>query len=152
MLNYYNIKNDTYIFRVYFQLKYTTITMESNPFCNDPLSGLSCRTGDLGRRLFGNNPATIANEIVQIECRLLELHIQSILSNKKKNAFENELLSMLNDIHFLEIAFDSYTIDRKLKSNIMKYHYKPEFKKSIIQMILILQIKKRLLPIATACI
>ena len=79
--------------------------MESNPICNDPLSGISCRTGDLGRCLFGNNTATIAKEMVQLECRLLELHIQSILSNKKKNAFENELLSMLNDIHFLEIAF-----------------------------------------------
>ena len=66
--------------------------------------------------------------------------------------FENELLLMLNDIKFLEVAFDSYPMDRKLKSNIMEYHYKSEFKKSIIQMILILQIKKRLLPIATACI
>ena len=126
--------------------------MESNPLCNDPLSGIICRTGDLGTRLFGNNPATTANELVQFECRLLVLHIQSILSNKKSNAFENELLSMLHDIESLEVAFDCYTMDRKLKSNIMKYHYKHEFKKSIIQMILILQIKKRLLPIATACI
>jgi hypothetical protein len=126
--------------------------MESNPLCNDPLSGINCSTSDLGRRLFGNNLATIANEIVQLERRLLELHIQSILSNKKNKAFNNELLLMLNDIQFLEVAFDSYPMDSKLKSNIMKYHYKPEFKKSIIQMILILQIKKRLLPIATACI
>jgi len=126
--------------------------MELNPLCNDPLSGIYCKTGDLGSRLFGYNPATIANEMVQIECRLLELHIQLILSNKKNNAFENELLSMLNDIKFLEVAFDSYTMDKKLKSNIMKYHYTQDFKKSIIKMILILQIKKRLLPIAKACI
>ena len=126
--------------------------MESNPLCNDPLSGISCRTGDLGRCLFGNNTSTIAKEMVQLECRLLELHIQSILSNKKNNAFKDVLLSMKHDIESLEVAFDCYTMDRKLKSNIMKYHYKHEFKKLIIQMILILQIKKRLLPIAEACI
>jgi hypothetical protein len=46
------------------------------------------------------------------------------------------------DIQFSEVAFNSSPIDSNLKSNIMKYHFKSEFKKSIIQMILILQIKK----------
>ena len=126
--------------------------MESNTFCNDLLSGINCPTGDIGRCLFGNNPAIIANEIVQLESRLLKLHISLILSKNKDPLIKNELLLMEADIQFSEVAFNSCPIDNKLKSNIMKYHYKYEFKKSIIQMILILQIKKRLLPIATACI
>lgn len=126
--------------------------MESNPLCNCPLLGINCSTSDLGRRLFGNNPATTANEIVQLECRLLKLHISLIREKNKVPWINNELLLMEADIQFSEVAFNSSPIDSNLKSNIMKYHFKSEFKKSIIQMILILQIKKRLLPIATACI
>ena len=126
--------------------------MELNPLCNCPLLGINCSTSDLGRRLFGNNPSTTANEIVQLECRLLKLHISLIREKNKVPWINNELLLMEADIQFSEVAFNSSPIDNKLKSNIMKYHFKPDFKKSIIQMILILQIKKRLLPIATACI
>lgn len=126
--------------------------MELNPLCNCPLLRINCSTSDLGRRLFGNNPSTTANEIVQLECRLLKLHISLIREKNKVPWINNELLLMEADIQFSEVAFNSSPIDSKLKSNIMKYHFKDDFKKSIIQMILILQIKKRLLPIATACI
>ena len=123
--------------------------MESNTFCNYPHLGINCSTGDLGRCLFGNNPATIAKEIVQLEIRLLDLHIKLIREKNKDPVINNELLLMEADIQFSEVAFNYCPIDTKLISNIMKYHYLPEFKKSIIQMILILQIKKRLLQIAT---
>lgn len=122
--------------------------MTSNTFCNDPLSGINCYTGDLGRRLFGNILAT-ANEMVQIECRLLKLGIFSILSNNEDRLIKNELLFMELDLEFSRVSFHLPSIDTNLKSNILKYPFMHEFKKSIIQMILILQIKKRLLQIAT---
>ena len=49
--------------------------MEPNSFCNYPLLGINCSTGDLGGHLFGNNPTIIANEMVQSEIRLLNFHI-----------------------------------------------------------------------------
>lgn len=122
--------------------------MTSNTFCNDPLSGINCYTCDLGRRLFGNNTAT-ANEMVQIECRLLKLGIFSILSNNEDRLIKNELLFMELDLEFSRVSFHLPSIDTNLKSNILKYPFMHKFKKSIIQMILILQIKKRLLQIAT---
>jgi len=49
--------------------------MEPNSFCNYPLLGINCSTCDLGGRLFGNISAIDANEMVQSEIRLLNLHI-----------------------------------------------------------------------------